>query len=1210
MYHFLSEKGLFRVILSTFAFILSTCIATTAQIKTAWNVTSSQTGNWTSITWTKTAITGPATTATYPGQNPGESDSVHFSSNVTATITLDTDIEFFGCILRTNGLINILVGNKTLKVKKLEAGNATATSGRIFSDNVNFGINGGTGTVDVGGNFDIRSFSPGTGTVIMRMEGQNFGFASPSAPRGDRFSVIREGVYHNLIIEGGNGLSPRPLTSLLNSLTVGGNSPTGTGSGLAFFRVRVLGGIALPLIISNSLTIKSGAIFDTRLVAIRLNSPTATFSMENDAILMYGRSSGLSVDTTDSVFELANGALKSNINLNLPNTGFIVSETNNCLLSAGQSSLSLLPQVGATFKYYGATRVMQHNKPLTVTHALIGGIHEAQPGNFRLQAPLTLAGNINIYQRNTAGASRLFVPANNNYFGPFDPLEPTCLQFVGIQPYPPSFAEPGYPFLTDHDVILPTNGTVNLHVTNARGAGINLGNYIPRVNKPGLVYNVSFNFVGNTGLNDVVFPTQNYGTTANAPGCIAFVSTNPNLRSNLAYISGTVLFNGSRLQIGNNDFVNPATPPHAITFAGPIEVNAGGLFGNILPTGAFNLSIINTASFTNFIAVPNINLDNFTLDRANAVLNTGTGTTTFNNLNVIRGTINLNNTAGAITSVSGNLNKTATGTLNGALNNTLRFTGSSNQTITLTGTVNNINIGNITVNKSGGTVNLASGLIRLLNNMNLPNTNAGTFNVSAGAGFIFESTPSGTASLLEVGGGTLTGDYTVRRYINKTNSWNFIATPVLGQTWASWHDNFPVTNLTPAPFSNGLGNLSAFSYDGTLPTTSYEPPPSSITNGWIAPTSATLTVGEGYRVWIRRSIENQPHFGAFDNKGAINIGTTNRPLTYNAAGWDGGGWNFLGNPYPATLDWNLVHSGNNFLNSSVYIWNSTNLSYEFYTAPSGPGGARRYIASGQAFMVKTPAANTMTFTETMKTSAFNNTFIREAVELTLPYFGIKVTNPEEYYDETFIWDNKNATVEYDPQYDADKLPSTFISLYTTTPTGKQLASNAFNIQELSIIPLHFRAELAGTHRFTFSNVGAMGNAEIYLRDNLLNTLTKLNDNAEYIFDVNQSSYFTDDRFEIIFSPEHLVANGVNINHQLLVYPNPVEASDVQINISGAQEGNYNISISDVMGRTVTEASMRISGNTIFKPAHHLAQGVYWLTLSRNNSTSVHKLIVR
>jgi hypothetical protein len=38
----LSEKGLFRVIPATFAFLPSTSIETTAQIKTKWNVTSNQ----------------------------------------------------------------------------------------------------------------------------------------------------------------------------------------------------------------------------------------------------------------------------------------------------------------------------------------------------------------------------------------------------------------------------------------------------------------------------------------------------------------------------------------------------------------------------------------------------------------------------------------------------------------------------------------------------------------------------------------------------------------------------------------------------------------------------------------------------------------------------------------------------------------------------------------------------------------------------------------------------------------------------------------------------------------------------------------------------------------------------------------------------------------------------------------------------------------
>jgi hypothetical protein len=54
--------------------------------------------NRTGITWTKTAVTVPTTTATYPSQALGESYSILFSTNIKATATSDTDIVFYGCI--------------------------------------------------------------------------------------------------------------------------------------------------------------------------------------------------------------------------------------------------------------------------------------------------------------------------------------------------------------------------------------------------------------------------------------------------------------------------------------------------------------------------------------------------------------------------------------------------------------------------------------------------------------------------------------------------------------------------------------------------------------------------------------------------------------------------------------------------------------------------------------------------------------------------------------------------------------------------------------------------------------------------------------------------------------------------------------------------------------------------------------------------------
>ena len=74
--------------------------------------------------------------------------------------------------------------------------------------------------------------------------------------------------------------------------------------------------------------------------------------------------------------------------------------------------------------------------------------------------------------------------------------------------------------------------------------------------------------------------------------------------------------------------------------------------------------------------------------------------------------------------------------------------------------------------------------------------------------------------------------------------------------------------------------------------------------GWVnypsSTNSETFASGTGYTLWIR---EVDSGDALFDLSGEINKGSIDYGVTFSLTPDADDGWNFLGNPYPSTIDW-------------------------------------------------------------------------------------------------------------------------------------------------------------------------------------------------------------------------------------------------------------------------------------------------------------------
>ena len=175
--------------------------------------------------------------------------------------------------------------------------------------------------------------------------------------------------------------------------------------------------------------------------------------------------------------------------------------------------------------------------------------------------------------------------------------------------------------------------------------------------------------------------------------------------------------------------------------------------------------------------------------------------------------------------------------------------------------------------------------------------------------FTLASNATGTALVVNNGSNVVAGTVTVQRYID----------PSLNAGAGYRHYSAPVSNST-------VGDLATAGFTPTLnPAYNTSPTPSLVTpfptvygydqnrlatannnlsffdKGWFSPAALSdpLVVGQGYTVNLDAS-------QLVDFTGTLNNGTVTQTLASNRSTFPDGGWQLVGNPYPAPLDYSQI----------------------------------------------------------------------------------------------------------------------------------------------------------------------------------------------------------------------------------------------------------------------------------------------------------------
>ncbi|HPD64074.1 MAG TPA: T9SS type A sorting domain-containing protein [Bacteroidia bacterium] len=488
------------------------------------------------------------------------------------------------------------------------------------------------------------------------------------------------------------------------------------------------------------------------------------------------------------------------------------------------------------------------------------------------------------------------------------------------------------------------------------------------------------------------------------------------------------------------------------------------------------------------------------------------------------------------------------------------FTGSSAYTISGAPT----HFYKLSIDQNASVDVAAANLIKVYNDL----TNNGTFTL--------KSNTSRTAMLIDAGSPDNlkgSGTYRFERYIPQ-GGWHYVSTPC----------------VYTSNSVNVFWGAALYDYNET-------------TKSWNKKTNnQQLDVMRGYDAYFKNGAKTVVFEGKY-NTGQISISLTK----------NGDGYNFVGNPYPTTVNWD-ESSGwvKTNVDNAIYIWdptlNSGQGDYMEYVNGVGNRGGTRFIPATQAFWVKCNSAYGGSLTIKNQAKCSNSSVYFRSADQQNEILRIKAIQPP-YDNEATISLNPDATSNFDGQYDALKIFHNNISIpqiYTVSSDNKELAINSLNIPEKADgIPLGLKPGQDGkcTLSFNLSEISPM--TDVYLEDKFSGRFIDLRANPVNVFDVLMSD--NPDRFVIHFARIQSVS-GIDEKK-------PGEKNDVysyyangNIYIFSADEMlNTTYKIFDLSGREIK--SGKINGKGVSPVLFNVSKGIYLVNLNNNGEAETYKIVV-
>lgn len=465
-------------------------------------------------------------------------------------------------------------------------------------------------------------------------------------------------------------------------------------------------------------------------------------------------------------------------------------------------------------------------------------------------------------------------------------------------------------------------------------------------------------------------------------------------------------------------------------------------------------------------------------------------------------------------------------------------------------------------------------------------------NNTVGEGIIINAGTSGTGALIH-SAGDIQSSVSLPGTGTKSNQWHYISSPI---------------NSAPVSALNGDATYIWDQYTTWGGIGDYSP--------WVQVNSGYMQVTRGY------AAHTNPYSITF--YGYLNY--ANYIMTMgnsNSGNADYQGWNLIGNPYAAPVDWDLVVADASFSNnieSAIYFMDDDDQTgsisnYRYYVATTagnygiGTQDATSIIPVCQAFFVKTSTDGATFLLKRNHRRFANNSFYKNAIQNPVIRLSISGNNNT---DQLILRVVENSTDGFDAQFDARKLfpdnddiPMIFSTDLSNDPN---MAINSIpKINSKTRLFIGIKAA-AGTYTISLDELTIKDTQTAILIDHDTKSYITLKNNTTYKFDYDGG--INTERFEIIFKKKNTFTNDpdvTNISTQtanIMTFPNP--ATDyLQINLNF----NPDNTIAELYTQTgVLVITQEITDLETTINTSNLTPGIYLLKIRSDNRQSIVKKI--
>jgi hypothetical protein len=489
--------------------------------------------------------------------------------------------------------------------------------------------------------------------------------------------------------------------------------------------------------------------------------------------------------------------------------------------------------------------------------------------------------------------------------------------------------------------------------------------------------------------------------------------------------------------------------------------------------------------------------------------------------------------------------------------------------------------------------------------------------IGADQAFTLLSGSAGTAYVVN-SGGAVVGMATVQRYITPTNAgagYRHYSSPVSGNTVA----DFAAAGF--APVVNPAYNASA-----TPPTTtpfpniySYDQARLGLTNsspefdkGFLSPgaTSEAIGAASGYAVNIGAT-------ALVDFQGTLNNGTYQRANL--ARGTQAtAGWQFLGNPYPSALNYDVVLANSTGMENALFVYKSSGQytgTYTSYVNGQSANSGTNVLPLGQGFFIRTATGQTGTvnFTNaarltTPETTLFQRTAADPRPALALTLRNATLANQTRVYFET------GATPAFDAKFDAPYLPATHgLDLATDAGTEALTINGLPALAGPVTVPLRVHAPAAGTYTLAVDELRNLpAGYHAYLRDGSTGTYTDLATTPSVSLALTPADA-PSGRFALLLTAASpLAAAPATLAALAGVYPNPAHGTAILV-LPQALRGTSasTIQLLNTLGQVVLTKTLAAGGApNVELRLTGIAPGIYTVRATTEAGLVAKRLVVQ